>query len=70
MFNINYAYTKAYYPKTIFAQSRGMFRRGGHSGSSFGSRNGFFSGGSINHPQRVINGGGFRNGYGKGKYFR
>ncbi|KAH9769131.1 retrovirus-related pol polyprotein from transposon RE1 [Citrus sinensis] len=39
MFNANYAYTNAYYPRAFYAQSRNNFRRGGYAGAQFGYDN-------------------------------
>ncbi|KAK9200295.1 hypothetical protein WN944_015492 [Citrus x changshan-huyou] len=61
MFNANYAYTNAYYPRADFAQPRGSFKRGGYSGG----RTPFFPRGNMNYSPRMFNGG-FRNGYGRG----
>ena len=55
MFNANYAYTNAYYPKAFYAQPRGGFRRGGYTGN-FGERNYNFGRGNAIQYQRMNNG--------------
>lgn len=40
MFNVNYAYANAYYPKAFYAQPRGNFKRGGYIGGNFGNISG------------------------------
>ena len=65
MFNANYAYMNAYYPRAYFAQPRGSFKWGGYSGG----RTPFFGRGNMNYSPRMFNGG-VRNGYGRGFFPR
>ena len=60
VFNANYAYTNAYYPKAYYAQPRGSFKQRGY----YSGRNPFFGRRNVNYSLRMFNGG-FRNGYGK-----
>ncbi|KAH9803128.1 G-type lectin S-receptor-like serine/threonine-protein kinase [Citrus sinensis] len=70
MFNANYAYTNAYYPRAFYAQSRNNFRRGGHAGAQFGNngRNHTARRGNIFQSPRMFNGN-HRGGYGRGHSF-
>lgn len=71
MFIANYAYADAYYPKALYAQSRGVFRKGGHFGGNSGNigRNYAFGKKNMNFQPRMFNGRNSRNGYGRGPFF-
>ena len=51
VFNANYAYTNAYFPKAYYAQPKGSFKRGGYSSG----RNLFFGRGGMNYSPRIFN---------------
>ncbi|KAL9422914.1 hypothetical protein AB3S75_035075 [Citrus x aurantiifolia] len=70
MFNANYAYTNAYYPRAFNAQSRNNFRRGGYAGAQFGNtgRNRTTGRGNIFQSPRMFNGN-HRGGYERGHSF-
>ena len=70
MFNANYAYRNAYYPRAFYAQSRNNFRRGGYVGAQFGNtgRNHTAGRGNIFQSPRMFNGNN-RGGYGIGHSF-
>ena len=68
MFNANYAYTNAYYPRAFYAQSRNNVRKGGYAGAQFGNtgRNHIAGRGNIFQSRRMFNGN-HRGIYGRGK---